>query len=183
MKTIFLMIARILYDKGYREYVEAAKIIKRDYHDTEFWLLGNIDEAYPNHVPEAVIMRDHNEGIIKYCGYNLNVRPFIKQADCIIHPTYYNEGMSRVLMEAMAMEKPIITTNIPGCCETVEQGKNGFLVPPKDIDALTEAIRKFINLTKEERLQMGKYGREKVEKEFDVRNVISVYKNITKNMQ
>ena len=177
------MIARVLYDKGYQEYVDAARIIKNEGIDADFQLLGNIDEEYPNHVPKAIVQRDHNNGIIDFLGYRSNVRPIIQSADCIVHPTFYNEGMSRVLMEAMAMGKPIITTDIPGCRETVEDGKNGYIVPPKDAPALADAICRFISLPIKEKELMGKYGREKAEKEFDVKNVIAVYKKITANIK
>jgi glycosyltransferase len=180
MKTVFLMIARILYDKGYQEYVEATRIIRKEHPGAEFRLLGRIDEEYPNHVPAEVVQRDHVEGTIYYLGFQSNVRQYIREADCIVHPTFYNEGMSRVLMEAMALRKPIITTSIPGCRETVEAGKNGFLIPPKDTAALVYAIRRFLSLTPEERQRMGGYGRAKAEREFDVRQVIEVYKRITR---
>lgn len=179
MRTVFLMIARVLYDKGYREYVDAARVIRAKYPDVEFQLLGRIDEEYPDHVPEAVVLKDQSEGAIRYLGYVSNVRPILLSASCIVHPTFYNEGMSRVLMEAMAMRKPIITTDIPGCRETVENGRNGFLVPSRDAVALAEAIRRFLSLSEEERLAMGRYGRKKAEREFDVRNVIAVYRRIT----
>ena len=87
--------------------------------------------------------------------------------------------MSRVLMEAMAMRKPIITTDIPGCKETVEEGRNGYIVPPRDVEALANAIRKFLRLSQDERKLMGEYGRMKAEREFDVKNVIAVYRKIT----
>lgn len=173
------MIARILYDKGYAEYVEAARIIRKEYPDVEFQLLGRIDEEYPNHVPESVVKADNDAGTIHYLGYLTNVRPVVQAADCIVHPTFYNEGLSRVLLEAMAMRKPIITTDIPGCRETVEEGKNGYLAPPRDVDALVQAIRRFLSLPDEERRQMGQYGREKAEREFDVKKVIAVYRKIT----
>ena len=173
------MVARILYDKGYQEYVDAAKVIRKEFPDTEFWLLGKIDDAYPNHVPKAVVEKDNHEGTIRYLGFSSNVKTIEVQADCIIHPTYYNEGMSRVLMEAMAMRKPIITTDIPGCKETVEEGRNGYIVPPRDVEALSCAIRKFLHLSQEERKLMGEYGRLKAEREFDVNNVIAVYRKIT----
>ena len=179
MRTVFLMIARILYDKGYQEYVDAARIIHRECQDVEFWLLGKIDEEYPNHVPAEVINRDHKEGIIRYLGFSSDVKSIEAQADCIMHPTFYNEGMSRVLMEAMAMRKPIITTDIPGCKETVEEGRNGYIVPPRDVEALANAIRKFLRLSQDERKLMGEYGRLKAEREFDVNNVIAVYRRIT----
>ena len=179
MKTVFLMIARVLYDKGYQEYVDAARIIRQEHPDVEFWLLGKIDEEYPNHVPGSVVNADHRAGIIYYKGFTSDVKPIEVEADCIVHPTFYNEGMSRVLMEAMAMRKPIITTDIPGCKETVEDGRNGYLVPPRNVDALVKAIRKFLNLSQEERKAMGDYGRKKAEREFDVKNVIAVYRSIT----
>ncbi len=179
MKIIFLMIARVLYDKGYTEYIEAARVIREEYPDTEFQLLGRIDEAYPNHVPASVVKRDSDEGAIHYLGHVSNVRPIIEKADCIVHPTFYNEGLSRVLLEAMAMRKVIITTDIPGCRETVEEGVNGFLVTPRSVDELVIAIRRFLSLTQEERMEMGRKGREKAEREFDVKNVIAVYRKIT----
>lgn len=178
MKTIFLMIARILYDKGYQEYIAAAKIIKKEYPKVEFQLLGSIDEAYPNHVPESVVLKDCKDGTINYLGYKTNVRPIIQASDCIVLPSYH-EGLSRVLIESLAMSKPIITTDIPGCRETVDQGKNGYLVPPKNVPALVEAIQNFINLPEIDKHLMGEYARIKVEKEFDVKNVIAVYKKIT----
>ena len=179
MRTVFLMIARILYDKGYQEYVDAARIIRRECPDVEFWLLGKIDEEYPNHVPAEVVNKDNEDGIIRYLGFSLDVKSVEVQADCIVHPTFYNEGMSRVLMEAMAMRKPIITTDIPGCKETVEEGRNGYIVPPRDVEALVCAIRKFLHLSQDERRLMGEYGRMKAEYEFDVNKVIAVYRKIT----
>lgn len=178
MKTVFLMIARVLYDKGYQEYVDAARIIKKEYPDVEFWLLGKIDEEYPNHVPKSVVDTDSKAGLISYLGFLSDVRPVEEKADCIVLPSYH-EGMSRVLMEALAMRKPLITTDIPGCKETVEDGRNGYLIPPRNVAALVEAIRKFLGLSQEERFRMGAYGRQKAEREFDVKNVIAVYRSIT----
>ena len=175
----FLMIARILYDKGYAEYVETARRIKIQYHDVEFQLLGNLDMEHPNGVPEEIVRRDHSLGIINYLGYIPDVAPVIMRADCIVHPSFYYEGLSRVLMEGLAMGKPIITTTVPGCIETVDDNENGYLVPPKDIDALANAVERFLSMTPEERTRMGAYSRMKAEKEFDVRHVIAQYKRIT----
>lgn len=178
MHIKFLMIARVLYDKGYTEYVNAAKIIHEKYPKVEFQLLGKIDEIYPFHVPEKVVREDENRGAIKYLGVSSNVQPIIEIADCIVLPSYH-EGLSRVLIEALAMGKPIITSNIPGCKETVEDGKNGFLVAPKSSKELAEAFFKFISLSEEIRLKMGEYSRYKAENEFDIKNVINIYRKIT----
>jgi len=178
MKTVFLMIARILYDKGYQEYVDSARIIRKEFPDVEFWLLGKIDNEYPNYVPEDVVYRDNDAGIIHYLGFVSDVRSIMMSADCIVLPSYH-EGLSRVLMESLALQRPIITTNIPGCRETVEEGYNGYLVPSKDANALAVAIKRFLSLTEEERLAMGKHGREKAERQFDVRKVIAIYRKIT----
>ena len=181
-KTTFLMIARLLYDKGYDEYTQAARFIKKQYPDTEFQLLGKIDTAYPNHVPETQVRKDHLEGIVNYLGFSSDVIPKIQTADCIILPSYH-EGMSRVLIEALAMGKPIITTDIPGCREAVDNGKNGFIIPPKNSRALIAAIEKFINTAPIIRAEMGRYGRQKAEKEFNITQVLDIYKEITTSVR
>lgn len=179
-RPVFLMIARLLYDKGYREYVEAAKRVKELYPEVEFQVLGDIDLEYPRHVPEEVIKQDHASAYIVYLGYAIQVEDKIRQADCVVLPSYYNEGLSRVLMEATAMGKPVITCDIPGCREAVEEGVNGFLVPPRDVDALVEAFKKMLMLTPQERKEMGKKSRQKAEQEFDIQHVIAVYRKIIK---
>lgn len=179
MKVKFLMIARVLYDKGYKEYVEAAKVIHTDSPDTEFLLLGGIDEDYPDAVPKEVIEADHSAGNIDYLGYRKDVREIITDSDCIVLPSFYNEGLSRVLMEGLAMRKPIITSTVPGCRETVDDGINGYLCQPRDVGSLVECMRKFLQLTPEQRKEMGEKGRRKAESRFDIKNVIKVYENIT----
>lgn len=175
----FLMIARVLYDKGFQQYVEAAQEIIKKYPDTQFLLLGDLDIQYPNHVPLSEIKKYVNRGIIKYLGYRSDVVEIIKDADCIIHPSYYNEGMSRVLMEALAMKKPIITTDIPGCRDMVEDGYNGFLCKPRDTYSLQEKINQFLTLPSDTRKLFGERGREIAEKRFDIKYVIQVYHHIT----
>ncbi len=178
----FLMISRVLYDKGYQQFVDAAKIISKECPEAKFILLGDIDESYPNHVPRDVVEKDAANGVIEYLGYRKDVKDIIKQCDCIVHPTYYNEGLSRVLMEALAMCKPIITTDIPGCQETVDDGVNGFLCIPQDTKSLIDAIKKFLRTSSAVRNEMGLAGRRKAEEEFDIKDVIKVYRSITQNI-
>ena len=155
-KTSFLMIARLLYDKGYEEYVNTAEAIRKEYPDCEFQLLGSVDVAYPNHVAEERVNDDHEKGYIRYLGYQPDVDRYIGRADCIVLPSYH-EGLSRLLMEGLAMGKPIITTDIPGCRETVMDGKNGYLIRPRDTESLIEAVKKFLSLSDTARDAMGKF--------------------------
>ena len=170
----FLMISRILWDKGVKEFVESAKFIKKKYPYVKFQLLGPIDSGNPSGISKETIRNWQKMGIIEYLGETEDVRPFICQADCIVLPSY-REGLPRVLLEAMAMEKPIITTDVPGCRDTVIDGINGFLVKPRDIKDLRTAFEKFLNLPAKERKRMGKKGREMVLKEFDEKIVIEKY--------
>lgn len=175
-KPVFLMIARVLYDKGYAEYVGAG----RELHDkAEFRLLGVIDK-HPSAVTLKTIEADQLSGAIKYLGYHKDVATQIAKADCIVLPSFYGEGLSRVLMEALAMAKPIITTDIPGCRETVDHMRNGFICIPKSQDSLIFACKQFLNLSTQERQEMGVQGRKKAESFFDIKDVQKVYFDLLK---
>ncbi len=174
----FLMVARILYDKGYNEYVEAARIVKNKYPDTKFKLLGPLDVVSPMGVPEEVVNKDVANGLIEYMGITNNVQAIMEHPNVVSVLPSYHEGLSRSLMEACAMGKPIITTNIPGCRETVDNEVNGFLVAVKKADSLAEAMIRFIELPKEKKLAMSKASHKKALKEFDVNNVLTQYRDI-----
>lgn len=173
-KTTFLLISRLLWDKGIGEFIESARLVKEKYPNTEFWLLGPLDTANPTAIPYETIKIWEEENLIKYLGTTDDVRPFISQSDAVVLPSY-REGLPRSLLEAISMGKPVITTDVPGCKVVVENGKNGFLVPPKDSKALAESLIKFIELSREEKEKMGRYGRDKALKEFDERIVIEKY--------
>ncbi|MBT9137758.1 MAG: N,N'-diacetylbacillosaminyl-diphospho-undecaprenol alpha-1,3-N-acetylgalactosaminyltransferase [Syntrophomonadaceae bacterium] len=169
----FLLIARMLWDKGIGEFVKAAGIVKKRFPDTEFQLLGFIDKGNPSVIPEGKIKDWEREGLIKHLGSTDDVRPFICKSSCVVLPSY-REGIPHSLLEAMAMAKPIITTDSAGCKEVVENGKNGFLVPVKDAEALASAIERFINLSEVRKIKMGEYSREKAIKEFDEKPIIKI---------
>lgn len=173
----FLTIARVLFDKGYNELVEASRILRRERAHCVFRWLGDIDEQYPQPVMKQRIIEDQKKGLIDYLGVVNDVRKYIRRADCIILPSYH-EGMSRVLMEAVAMSKPIITTDIAGCKDMVEEGVNGFLCKPRDVESLVEAIKKFMRLDPAQRKEMGARSRAIAESKFDVMDVIRVYESI-----
>jgi glycosyltransferase involved in cell wall biosynthesis len=172
---VFLFVGRLLWDKGINQFVKASEIVRKKYPQTEFCLLGRIDKGNPNAVPEKVIRDWEKEKLIKYLGTTYDVRSFICQSDAVVLPSFYREGLPRSLLEGMAMAKPIITTDFPGCREVVEDGKNGFLVCPKDHDALARAMVQLIELSFKEREKLGSFGREKAVKEFDENNIINSY--------
>lgn len=177
----FLTIARVLYDKGFCELIECARFFKGNGYPVEFQWLGGIDCGYSQYVSEEEIYLCHEKGIINYLGFKQNVQQYIKDCDCIVLPSYH-EGMSRVLMESLAMGKPIITSNISGCKETVKEGENGFLCEPRDGASLIRAVGKFLNLDDKQRAEMGIKSRKYAEDRFDVRKVIVKYEDLINSL-
>ena len=165
----FLLIARLIKDKGILEYVESARLLKQKYPDARFQLLGPLD-INPAAITQEQLERWTKEGIIEYLGKTNDVRPYIADASVFVLPSFYREGTPRSVLEAMSMGRPIITTDAPGCRETVIDGRNGFLVPVKDVDALKSAMEKFI-LEPDLISQMGKQSRIIAEEKYDVRKV------------
>jgi len=165
-------IGRLLWHKGIGEFIEAARMIKKKYPETMFLVIGSPDPGNPASVATPYLDSKVSEGIIKYLGWQGNIREILSLSDIVAFPSYYGEGIPRVLLEAMAMQKPIVTTDHPGCRETVEAGKNGFLVPVKDVTALANALEKLI-LDKDLRDRFGRYSRAKALREFTEEDVIS----------
>ena len=170
----FLLIARMIWDKGIGEYVEAAKIIKQKYKNVEFLLLGPVGVDNPTAIPKKQIDKWQKDELVKYLGTTNDVKNIITKVDCVVLSSY-REGISRVLLEASAMEKPLIATNITGCKEVVEDGINGYLCKVKDVKDLADKMEKMLNLSEDKRKAMGKAGRKKMIKEFDERIVIEKY--------
>ena len=180
-QTTFLFIGRILKDKGYREFVQAATLIKHKYPDVSFEVLGAFDAAYPNSIPLEEIKKNVSDGIIKYEGFTSDIVKILKRKGIVVVLPSYSEGMSRSLMEACAVGKPIITSDIYGCKEFVDDGVNGFLVPPQNTSALTQAMERYIELPFEEKCSFSKSSRQKAEKVFDVRFVLGTYDEMLKD--
>lgn len=166
----FLFIARVMKEKGIDQYLEAAEYIKRKYPNTRFHILGICEEKYEN---KLRIMQERK--IIQYHGMQSDVREFHKFSHCTIHPTYYPEGMSNVLLESAASGRPVITTNRSGCREIVDDTVNGYIVEQENSRDLIEKIEKFISLDYEDKKQMGIMGRRKVEREFSREIIINAY--------
>jgi glycosyltransferase involved in cell wall biosynthesis len=168
----FLLVARMVKEKGIYEFVEAARGIRRTAPHARFQLLGERDVRNPNAVSKADLERWQQAGIVKWFGAVEDVRQFLAAADVVVLPSYYREGIPRSLLEAAAMGKPIITTDAVGCREAVDHGKTGLLVPPRDVAALVRAMEWMLD-NREQWVKMGMAGRRKVEKKFDEKVVIN----------
>ncbi|MFQ1903942.1 glycosyltransferase family 4 protein [Aeromonas veronii] len=182
----FLLVARLIAEKGVYIYVEAAKELKRLYpNNVEFYLLGPLEENSESAVTNDEINRWEEEGVIKYLGFTDLVEVELRKADCIVLPSYYREGVPKSLLEAAAIGRPIITTNNVGCKETVDDGYNGFLCKPKSVKSLIDGLKKFIDLPYCEKLNMGSNSRKKIQRDFDEKIVINKYmseiKRVSKN--
>ena len=164
----FLFVGRVMHEKGVDELFAAAKRMKQGYGDgIEFHIVGSFEEAY-----KPVMDELEKAGVVKYHGYQSDMKPFYAMASCIILPSYH-EGMSNVLLEAAASGRPLITSDIPGCREAVENGVSGYLCPIKDADALYDAMQRFTELSESWRAEMGRYGRERMEQKFSKTAVVA----------
>lgn len=173
----FVLIARLLWEKGVREYVEAARLLKQRHANVDCVVVGFSEPDNPRFVPAETMQAWNAEGLIHWVGRIDDVRPIIANAHCVVLPSYYGEGVPRSLLEGASMGRPIITTDSVGCREVVEDGKNGYKVPPRDVTALSQAMERIVAASAEEREQMGKRSRAKVIESFNEQIVIDKYLN------
>ena len=171
--VVFNYIGRILRDKGVDDYIAAAKQIKERYPNVEFNMLGFIEPTEAHY--EELLKELEKNDIVTYRGSQKDVRPFIARSHATIHPSIYGEGMSNVLLESAASGRPLITTDNPGCQETVNNGETGFIYHGGEVSELVEKIESFLSMSNEERKAMGERGREKVSKEFSRTIVVNAY--------
>lgn len=172
---VFLMIARLLRDKGVEEYVAAARLVKAKSPDTRFQLLGAVDAANRTAIDGAIVKSWQDDGTIEYLGTTGDVRPHIASAQCVVLPSY-REGAPRTLIEAAAMARPLIATDVPGCRSVVENGVSGFLCEARSGESLAAACLEFLALPHSQQRRMGREGRTKMETEFDEAFVIKAYR-------
>lgn len=166
----FNYVARIVGFKGINELLAAAEIVKECHKNVRFVLLGDYDDdSYRERVTEL-----EKRGIVEYGGIQLDMKPFIKKAHAVIHPSYY-EGMTNVILEHGAMGRPAIASDIPGCREGIDEGVSGYTFNLKDVDSLVAAIEKFLALSHNQKVAMGLAARKKMEKEFDRNIVTDIY--------
>ena len=164
----FLFVGRIMREKGVDEFFAAARRMKQNYGDgVEFHIVGSFEEAYKPLMDELA-----QAGVVKYHGYQSDMKPFYAMAGCVVLPSYH-EGMSNVLLEAAASGRPLITSDIPGCREAVENGVSGYLCPVKNAGALYDAIQRFAELPKDLKTEMGGRGRARMEQHFSKKAVVT----------
>lgn len=164
----FLFVGRIMKEKGVDEFFAAARTLKAELgKKVAFNVVGFYEDAYKETVDQLVA-----DEVIKFHGFQTDVHPFYEAADCVVLPSYH-EGMSNVLLEAAASGRALITSDIPGCREAVEDGVSGYLCPAQNAEALTKCFRVFADKTRNEQEQMGRYGRALIERKFDKRVVVA----------
>lgn len=173
----FIMSTRLLKSKGVSLYADAARILKKKNYDTDFLLIGFFEKNHPDSISADELNRWAKEGLIYYRGFAKDVRPFLNNSDCLVFPSFYNEGVPRCLMEASAMELPVITSLNRGCKEVVLNNSTGYFCNVNDPFDLADKMEKMINLSDEERTRMGKNGRLLVSKKFNISRIIEEYKD------
>ena len=169
------MVARLIWEKGFGDFVDAARVIIKEEPNTKFQILGFVDVKNSSSIDEKIINSWVSEGLIEFLGFTEDVRPFLMDCDCVVLPSYYGEGTPKALLEAAAMARPIITTDWIGCRDVVDHGVNGFLCPARNYKVLADLMLKIIQLPKLQRDMMGQKSREKVEREYDENIVIKRY--------
>ena len=180
-RLVFLLVGRLLWDKGVGEYVEAARTVRHQYPAAEFRLLGFLDVQNPSAIPRPQVEKWVEEGVIHYLGSTDNVLPYLLDADCVVLPSY-REGCPRTLLEAAALAKPLITTDVPGCRDTVDDGVTGYLCRLQDAGDLADKMLRIIQMDRDDLKMMGRRGREKMIREFDESIVINRYLDVVREI-
>jgi glycosyltransferase involved in cell wall biosynthesis len=174
---VFLMVARLLRDKGVVEFVDAARKVRAIVPRARFQLLGALGTENRTAIDAGTIAEWVAEGVVEYLGHTDDVRPDIEAADCVVLPSY-REGAPRTLIEAAAMARPLIATDVAGCRSVVDDGVTGFLCKPRSAGSLSASCLRFIALPTQDRVRMGLAGRAKMEREFDHARVVAAYRSI-----
>ena len=181
-EIIFLMPCRMLWDKGVKEFVEAAEKIKEKYPEVKFVLSGPYEDRNPRKVPLAYLKELNKDGVVNWIGEIDDMVNIYKASTVVVVPSYYNEGMPKVLLEAAACGRASITTNMPGCRDAIEENLTGLLVPQQDVTALTEAMEKLI-LDSSSIERMSYLARAKAEREFSIDKVVAKHIDLYRELE
>jgi glycosyltransferase involved in cell wall biosynthesis len=168
---VVILASRLVWKKGVGEFVEAARQLRRSEAEARFVLVGKSDPLNPHAVPEEQLAAWDDEGVVEWWGFQEDMPTVFENAHVVCLPSYYREGVPKVLIEAAACERPLVTTDMPGCREIVRDGENGLLVAPRDAEALADALQRLL-ARPERRAEMGKRGRRLVKEEFSLQKVV-----------
>jgi glycosyltransferase involved in cell wall biosynthesis len=171
----FIMSTRLLRSKGIMIYADAARILRKKNYPVRFQLIGFFEDHHPDSIAQADVDRWQKEGLIEYKGFARDVRPFLSRAHCLVFPSFYSEGIPRCLMEAAAMELPVITSATRGCRDVVLNNQSGYLCKVLDPFDLADKMEKMMNLSQQARKNMGKIGRAYVIEKFDMQIITEEY--------
>lgn len=171
---VFLMIARLLGDKGVREYAAAAHAVRLRHAHARFQLLGSLDASNPTAITADELANWTSDGTIDYLGYTADVRPYIAAAHCVVLPSY-REGMSRTLLEAAAVGRALVASDVPGCREAIDVGVNGLLCEARSTESLSAALAQICTLPEARLIQMGEASRSKAQAQFSEAMVTATY--------
>jgi glycosyltransferase involved in cell wall biosynthesis len=178
---IVAMACRLLKEKGVYEFIESARSIKNKGIDCRFWLIGAPDYGNPHSITDGEIAQWDKEGHVEFFGHRSDISSLFSQSTIVVLPSYYGEGLPKVLIEAAACGRPVITTDNPGCAEAVINNVTGIVVPIRDVNALSDAIEFLLN-NSDLRIDMGRQGRILAEKEFDISSVVSTHLSVYKEL-
>lgn len=181
-ERIFLFCSRLLHDKGLTEFVAAAQLVRKANKNARFQILGKTAFSHPSGVQKVTLDKWASSGDVEYLGVTDDVRPFIEDTHCVVLPSYYNEGLPRILMEAASMGRAVITTDMPGCRDSVVSGKTGFICKPKNVESLVAAVQDLLFLSTDSLVTMGKQGRKLTVERFDERVKVDMYLNVLKRL-
>jgi glycosyltransferase involved in cell wall biosynthesis len=171
---VVLLAARLLADKGVREFVQAARLLKQRGSSARFCLVGTVDPANPTSLTDAELSQWANEGVVELWGHRSDMPQVLAAAQVVALPSYYGEGLPKVLIEAAACGRAVVTTDHPGCRDAIDPGVSGVLVPVRDVAALANTLERLIN-DPVRCLTMGNAGRALAERAFDVQQVVSAH--------
>lgn len=171
----FTLVSRMLWDKGVGLFADAAMELKPKYPNVTFQIVGPIDEGNPEGISLNTLQDWDKKGYVKYLGASKDIRPILANTSCLVHPTYYREGLPRILIEACSMGLPCITTNTPGCKDVISDQVNGYLIEAKNLQSLINAIEKFVTLDDASRSKLVANSRNKIIANFSINKINEIY--------
>jgi len=178
----FLMIGRLLKEKGVLEFIESARRIKKDFPEATFVLCGYLDRNHPNAIEKEVIDKACQDGALDFIGTVADTRPYLNQSRCFVMPSFYNEGMNRSIMDALAMGVPVITTNNRGCRDLVQDGRTGFIVRPRDVAELCDKMRRVLTMDEPDWAAMSCEATGFAKEHLDDSRVVAIYREVVRSL-